>query len=396
MPIPTPFHERTAPLCQSMRWKDWSGYYGVCAYSTYAEREYFAIRHSAGLMDVSPLFKYEVTGPDAAAFLARVMVNDIPRMKVGSVSYTCWTDDEGKLLDDGTIARLDEQHFRVTAAEPSLHWFHRHQGGLDVVIEDSTARIGALSLQGPQARQILRHVTDTDMDDLGFFRLARGRFDGFEATITRTGYTGDLGYEIWVASDDAIPLWDVLMDAGLSFGMIPNGLDALDMTRVEAGFIMNGVDYSSANHCLIESRKSTPYEAGLGWTVHLQREPFIGQTQLRRENDQGPERCFVGLEIDWDEMEALFAAVGLPPELPGAAWRNPVPIYSHGGTQIGYATSGSWSPMLKKNLALGTVAASHGRIGEQLRIEMTVEHVRHQVKATVLDRPFFDPDRKRS
>ncbi|MCZ6684252.1 MAG: aminomethyltransferase family protein [Planctomycetota bacterium] len=396
MAIPTPFHARTSACCTSMRWKDWSGYHAVCFYDTYPEREYFAFRNSAGLIDVTPLFKYEVFGPDACGLLSRIMARDIGRLDIGQVAYCCWCNDAGKVLDDGTVSRLDDTHYRVTAAEPNLAWFHRNAGGRDVTIEESTEKIAALSLQGPNARDILKQVAGADVASLRFFRLMRSRIDGFDATITRTGYTGDLGYEIWVGNENALALWDALISAGREFGLLPAGLDALDMTRVEAGFLLNGIDYFSANHCLIESRMSTPYELGLGWTVHLDREPFNGQGALRAEKRRGPARRFVGLEIDWDETEALFAAHGLPPEVCGSAWRSAVPIYTPDGVHVGQATSGSWSPLLKKNLALATVGAPHGKIGEELRIEVTIEYVRTSVKATVLKKPFFDPPRKRA
>ena len=396
MPIPSPFHPSTAKCCKSMSWKDWAGYYAVCHYDTYPEREYFAFRNGAGLIDVTPLYKYEVYGSDAAAFLSRIMVKNIAKLELGQVTYCCWCDDQGKLLDDGTVWRLRENYFRATAAEPSLSWFQRNAHGFDVTIEDSTARIAAVSIQGPNSREILEQVTDADLEGLRFFRLTQAKIDGFDATITRTGYTGDLGFEIWVDNERAVALWDTLIAAGRTYGIEPAGLDALDICRVEAGFIMNGVDYFSANHCLIESRKSTPYESAMGWTVNLDREPFIGQAALQIEKNHGPARQFIGLEIDWDELQELFARHDLPPEICTCAWRTPVPVFTESGLQIGQATSGSWSPILKKNLALATVNSPHGRIGEELRIEVTVEYVRHRVKATVLKKPFYDPPRKRS
>ncbi len=378
-----------------MRWKDWAGYFAVCAFDTYPEREYFAFRNGAGMIDVTPLFKYEIHGPDAAPFLSRVMVKNVAKVKIGQVAYCCWCDHQGKLLDDGTVSRFDENQFRVTAAEPSLAWFHRNARGFDVTMEESTDKIAALSIQGPKSRDILKQVTDADLDALKFFRLTKATIDGFDATVTRTGYTGDLGYEVWVSNENAVPLWEALTAAGKTYGLEPAGLDALDVCRVEAGFIMNGVDYYSANHCLIESRKSTPYETGLGWTVNLDRDPFIGQAALRAEKANGVARRFVGLEIDWDAVQELFARHNLPPEICTSAWRSPVPVYSTSGSQIGQATSGSWSPLLKKNLALATLDAPHGRVGEELKIEVTVEYVRHKVKATVSKKPFFDPPRKR-
>lgn len=378
-----------------MRFKDWAGYYAVCAYDTYPEREYFAFRHAAGVIDVTPLFKYEVHGPDAEGLLCKVMTRNIAKLSVGQVAYCCWCDDDGRLLDDGTVSRLDDACYRVTAAEPNLSWFSRNARGLDVTIEDSTARIAALSIQGPSARDILKACSDANLDELRFFRLTRTRIDDVDVIITRTGYTGDLGYEVWVDSADALKLWDAVFEAGKPFGALPAGLDAMDVTRIEAGFVMNGVDYQSANHCMIKSRMSTPFEAGLGWTVHLKRDPFNGQSALRKEKQRGPKKRLVGLELDWDEYEALYAKHGLPPEVCSSAWRASIPIYAEGGRQVGYATSGAWSPTLKKNLALATLNAPYGELGETLRMEVTVEHVRHTVGATVAKRPFFDPQRKK-
>ncbi len=395
MPIPTPFHARTSALCTSYRWKEWAGYYAVCSYDTNPEREYLAYRHAAGLLDVTPLFKYEIKGRDAAALLARIMVRDVRKLKLGQVWYTCWCDDDGHALDDGTVTRLAEEHFRMTSAEPSLSWLDRNRRGFDVSIEDVSERIAAVALQGPSSRDILRRVCDADLDRLRYFRAAPTKIDGVAAVLTRTGYTGDLGYEIWVERDDALRLWDALLSAGKPHGIEPAGLDALDVTRVEAGFILGGVDYFSARDCLIESQKSSPYEIGLGAMVNLEREPFIGQEALRREVARGSEWAFVGIEIRWDELEKLYESFDLPPRLPGAAWRAAVPLYA-GSKQVGQATSGAWSPILKKNLALGMVHAAYGRPGTVLEIEHTIEYQRRRLTATVVDRPFFDPERKKA
>jgi aminomethyltransferase len=396
VPVPTPFHPRTSELCTSLRYKDWAGYYAVCSYDTYPEREYFALRHAAGLIDVTPLYKFEVHGPDAAAFLSRLMVRNIEKLKIGQVGYCCWCDGEGKVIDDGTVARFDETHFRVTSNWPSVAWFGRFSRGFDVEIEDSTHRIGALAVQGPFSRDILRCVSETDISGLGFFRQTRSRIEGIDVDISRTGYTGDLGYEIWVDAANALPVYDAVMTAGKNYGLIPAGLDAMDVTRIEAGYLLNGIDYFNANHCVIESRKSTPYELGFGWMVKLKRGPFNGREALAAEKARGPEKLLVGLHIDWDEHAALFARRGLPPEISTTPWRTPVPVYDEGGEQVGYANSGSWSPVLKKNLALATVKAEHGQTGTRLRFEVTVEYERRTVAATVVDKPFFDPERKRA
>ncbi len=396
MPIPTPFHSRTSKLCTSNYWKGWAGYYTVTSYGISHEPEYLAIRHAAGVIDVTPLFKYEIHGPDAAEYLARATVKDVRKLKVGRVTYLCWCDDEGKLVDDGTISCLDENYFRLTAAEPMLSWLDRLARGYDVQIEDSSDRIAVLSLQGPTSRDILKQIVDADMDALRFFGVVRCRIDGIDGWVSRTGYTGDLGYEIWVGNDDAEKLYDTLMAAGGPYGIRAAGLDAMDVTRIEAGFIMNGVDYFSAHHCLIEPRKTSPYELGLGWTVQLDREPFVGQTALKKEKEQGSPRLLVGLDIDWAEVEAVFDLYGLPPELPASAWRDGRPVYDENGQWIGQATSGVWSPTLKQNLALAQVEAAFAKVGTQLRIEVTAEYRRHQVTATVVETPFFNPPRKRS
>lgn len=396
MSIATPFHPRTSALCTSLLWKDWAGYHAVRSYDTTHDREYFAFRHAAGMIDVTPLYKYDVHGPDAAAFLSRVMVRNVAKLKQHQVAYLCWCDDEGKVIDDGTVSRLDETYFRVTSAEPALHWFVRHARGYDVTIEDTSRRMAALSIQGPNARDVVAAACGGDTAGLRFFRLTKTRMDGAEVVVSRTGYTGDLGYEVWSSSEDALTVWDAIVAAGRPYGLQPAGLDAMDVTRVEAGFILNGVDYFSALHCMIEPRKSTPYELALGWTVHLKRDAFIGRESLVREKQSGPRRAFVGLDIDWDEHEALFRRHGLPPEVHPGAWRAAVPVYDRGGSFIGQATSGAWSPILKKNLALATVRAEFSEPGTEVRFEVTVEYERRTVRATVVPKPFFDPERKRA
>jgi aminomethyltransferase len=396
MPIGTPFHPRTSELCTSLFYKDWAGYYTVCSYDTCHEREYYALRNAAGLIDVSPLFKYEVYGKDAAAFLSRVMAKDVNKLGVGRCAYLCWCDDKGKVLDDGTVSRLDDTYFRVTAAEPTLSWLIRQSRRFDVTIEDSTDRIGTLSLQGPTSRDILKNICDADLDALRYFGLTKAKLDGVDVIISRTGFTGDLGYEIWIDREQAIKVYDAIMAGGRDYRIQPVGLDAMDVTRIEAGYIMNGVDYFSANGCSIESRKSSPYEIGLGWTVDLDRDPFIGQEALKDEKANGSAWATVGLVYDWPAFERLFAEFGLPPQLPGGAWRTPVPVYNKKGVQVGQGTSGAWSALLKDNLALATVKSAYAEPGTALQIEVTVEYERRRVPAIVIQTPFFDPPRKKA
>lgn len=395
MPCPTPFHPRTSELCTSYRWKEWAGYYAVCSYDVHHEPEYFAFRHAAGLIDVSPLFKYRVTGRDSAAYLSWVMVRDIGRLRRGRMTYTCLCDTQGKIIDDGTVARLADNEYRVTTGSPSLRWLQRMATGFEVEIVEESQQIAALALQGPTSRQILAQVTDVDLDKLRFFGIREGKLADHSVQVSRTGYTGDLGYEVWMDRDDALGVWEALIDAGSSYGLLPVGLDALDMTRVEAGFVLQDIDYYSALRTRVESRKSSPYELGLGWTIDLNRDPFVGRDALAREKEQGSRWAFVGLDIDWEELESLYEAEGLPPALCASAWRGGIPVFE-GVRQVGQATSGVWSPILKKNLALASVEARHARVGTRLKIEQTVEYRRHLVTATVVETPFFDPERKKA
>ena len=398
MPIQTPFFPRTSALCKSMNWKEWSGYYAVSSYETLHDSEYFAFRYSAGLLDITPLYKYSVKGPDAAAFISRIVVKNINKLGMGRVSYCCWCTDDGKVVDDGTVMRRSEHEFFVTSAEPSYSWFSRFLRGYDVELEDISEQIAGLALQGPTSRDILKHVCDADLDDFKFFSTRLARADGYDIYVSRTGYTGDLGYEIWVENKHALKIWDAIISAGKNYDIRPAGLDALDVTRVEAGLILKDVDYYNALHALIEDRKSSPYEISLGWTVNLNREPFNGQAALKMEKEKGSKWAIVGLDIDWSQIESLYNRHGLPPEIGNRAWRGSIPIYTGKDkkTQVGYATSGTWSPILKKNIAIATVEKKHNMIGNKLQIEMTVEHKRFTVSAIVSKPQFFNPERKTS
>ncbi len=389
----TPFHERTSALCVSHAWRRWAGYVVASSYELSHEREYHSIRAAAALFDVSPLYKYLVKGRDAARLLDRVVTRNVLRSQVGQVLYTPWCDAEGKVIDDGTVARLDEMSFRVTAAEPNLRWLEANALGLDASIEDASASIAALSLQGPASLSILKGLGE--IPALKYFRLAQTSLRGIPATVTRTGYTGDLGYEIWVSAENALALWDALIDAGAPYGLQPAGMLALDVARIEAGLMLIDVDYVPANKALIESQKSSPYELDLGWAVNLDKEHFVGRQALAAEKARGPQWQFVGVEIGWEGLERLYAGLGLATRLPPTAWRTSVPIYS-GLEQAGYATSGGWSPLLKKYIALAHLRAPWAKPGTQLDIEVTVEHRRRRAAARVVKKPFFDPERKRA
>jgi len=395
----SPFHSRTAPLVRAQTWRRWAGYQMASAYDPHPDREYAAIRNAAALLDVSPLYKYRLTGRDASRLLDRMITRDMTKLAVKQVYYTPWCDAAGKVIDDGTVSRLSETTYRLTSADSSLRWLHMNAVGMEVAIEDLSERLGALSLQGPLARAILEQVSPADLGALKYFRLVETTIRNVPVTISRTGYTGDLGYEIWVEAPEAGALWDALIGAGRPYGITPAGVWALDVARIEAGLIMLDVDYFSSHHALIEARKSSPFEINLGWAVSAAKGPFNGRRALAAERARGPAWGFVGLEVDWSSFERLFAAHRLPPQLSNIAWRSSAPVYQTGGqagAQAGYATSGCWSPLLKKSLALTHLRAPHFAPGTAVELEITVEHRRERARATVCKLPFFDPERKKA
>jgi aminomethyltransferase len=393
MPVGTVFHPRTFALCESLNYRDWSGYYAVSTYEPHHEHEYNAIRNAAGLIDISPLFKYLVRGRDAARLVDRIITRDVRKMTSGQVWYTPWCDEAGKVIDDGTVSRLGEQLFRWTAADPSLRWLRLNAAGLDVDVEDISERTAALALQGPTSAQILRAAAEADIETLRYFRVTSGRIGRVPVDISRTGYTGDLGYEIWMPAESALDVWDTLMRAGAPFDIKPVGMLALDVSRVEAGLLLIDVDFNSSRKALIESQKYSPFEMGLGRLVNLDKAPFVGRTALVDEERGGPARMVVGLQIDWTEVEALYDRFGLAPVAPAAASRVAVPVM-HQGQQVGRATTTAWSPTLKRLIALATVDAPFLAVGTRLQVEMTVEATRHYVSAAVVKTPFFNPPRK--
>ena len=391
----TPLHARTAPLVRAQTWRRWAGFQVASAYEPHPDREYAAIRNAAGLLDVSPLHKYMITGRDAARLLDRMVTRDVTKLAVGQVFYTPWCDVHGKVIDDGTISRLDESTYRLTSAEPNLRWLSMNAVGLEVRIEDVSERIASLALQGPTSRAILQQVSPADFSALKYFRLVHTAINGIPVTISRTGYTGDLGYEIWIERDRAISVWDALMTSGDGYGITPAGIWALDLARIEAGLVMLDVDYVSSHHALIPDQKSSPFELNLAWTVSDNKGPYNGRQILRTEKKRGPAWNFVGVEVSWTSLERLYAERGLPPALPTVAWRGSMPIVVD-GRQAGYATSGCWSPLLKKYLALAHVRAPYFAPGTDLDIELTIEHRRKPVAATARKLPFFDPPRKKA
>jgi aminomethyltransferase len=393
VPVASAFHARTHELCESLNYRDWAGYYAVSAYETHHEHEYNAIRNACAIIDISPLFKYRVSGPDATRLVDRVITRDAKKMAIGQVYYTPWCDEEGQVIDDGTVTRVADQTYRWTAADPNLRWITENASGLDVSVDDITEEIAALALQGPTSARLLRRVADAPLEALKYFRATRGTIAGVPVDISRTGYTGDLGYEIWMPWRDALTVWDAIASAGEAFDLHPTGMLALDVARIEAGLLLIDVDFHSSRKAMIDAQKYSPFELGLARLVELGKGRFVGRAALTAEHRRGPRRQIVGLEVDWTDVEKLHEAVGLPPTAPATASRIAVPVYKD-RKQVGRATSTTWSTTLKKLIALATIDAPHHALGSRLELEITVEAVRHTAAATVVKTPFLNPPRK--
>ena len=394
--VGTAFYSRAAALNRKQQWREWSGYFAASAYDDSHEIEYNAIREAAALIDVSPLYKYLVSGPDAQRLVDRVITRDATKLAVGRVYYTSWCNEDGRVVDDGTVGRLDEQTYRWTAADPSLRWFRMNARGLDVEIEDVSERVAALAVQGPLSRHLLEAVTEAGWGDLRYFGRRAGRVGSIDVDVSRTGYTGDLGYEVWVDRESALEVWDAFVRAGDAYGARPAGMLALDVTRIEAGLILIEVDFDSVRRALIPEQSFSPFELGiLGHFVDFAKEAeFVGRPALEREQERGgPPRRLVGLQLDWEPLQELYEAQGLTPAMEQTASRVPVPVYRR-GRQVGKATSTTWSPILKQVIALASVGAEHSDVGTTLEVEWTVEARRSRTPAAVVELPFFNPERK--
>ncbi|HXT70356.1 MAG TPA: aminomethyltransferase family protein [Vicinamibacterales bacterium] len=393
MPVGTPFHDRTFPLCESLSYRDWAGFYAPSSYEPLHEHEYNAIRNAAALIDVSPLFKYDLSGRDVVTLVNRVITRDAGRMGPGQVIYAPWCDEHGRILDDGLVMRADERAFHWTAADPNLRWLRQNAAGLDVQIDDVSERVAALSIQGPTSAGVLRAIAEADIDALKYFHLTPAVIAGKEVEITRTGYTGDLGYEVWMAREDAGLIWDTLISGGTPFGIRPTGLLALDVSRIEAGLLLTDVDFFSSRKALTTSQYYTPFELGFDRLVDLHKPQFIGRDALVSQKRAGVPRRVVGLAVEWTDVESLYCAVGLPPLAVATASRVAVPVFA-GTRQVGRMTSSTWSPVLKQMIGLATIESSFTGPATEVEIEHTVDVVRHRVRATVVPTPFFNPKRK--
>jgi glycine cleavage system T protein (aminomethyltransferase) len=395
--IGTAFYPRQQELNRKQVWGEWSGYISAQVYADFHDIEYAAIRDAAAVIDTSPLYKYLVRGRDARTLLDRVMTRDIAKLQVDQVAYTPWCDDDGKVLDDGTVTRLADDEYRITAADPCYRWFALNASGLDVEIEDVSEALAALALQGKLSREVLEAATREDLSDLRYFRHRRTTIAGVDVSVTRTGYTGDRGYELWIPAGDALTVWDAVFAAGWPFGIHAAGIRAMDVARVEAGLILIEAEYTSALHATAPEQNYSPFEIGLGRLVELGKATeFTGRRALVAEHAAGgPARRLVGLELDWAGIEGMFAKHGLAPLISPFVERAPVPVYKE-GRQIGRATSLTWGTTIKKMVCFGSVAQAHEKLGTRVSVEYSVEGERGKVGATVVPLPFLDLERKRT
>jgi aminomethyltransferase len=395
--VGTAFYPRQKELNVKEIWGEWAGYFAPAVYADFHDIEYAAIREAAAVIDTSPLYKYLVRGSDAVRLLDRVLTRDASKIQVDQVIYTPWCDEEGKVLDDGTVTRLGHDEFRITAADPCHRWFRMNATGLDVEVQDVSEQLGALALQGKFSREVLEAATGEDWGAVRYFRHKRSAIGGVDVSVTRTGYTGDRGYEIWIPVADGVAVWDALFAAGRPFGIRPAGIRALDLARVEAGLILIEADYTSARHAISPEQTYSPFEIGLGRLVDFGKAAeFNGKRALLAEQKAGgPARRLVGLELEWAGIERMFAKHGLASMISPFVDRSPVPVYKE-GRQVGRATSITWGTTIKKMVGFGSVDKALEKVGSRVSVEYSVEGERGKVAATVVPLPFLHLPRKRT
>jgi glycine cleavage system T protein (aminomethyltransferase) len=403
MVLTTPFHPRLSQLNTTGLYGHWSGYLSTLRYDLSAKHEYFGIRNSAGVFDTSPLYKYWIRGRDAESFLAGVMSRDVRSCRPGRAQYTVWCDDAGYVLEDGVLFRHGESEFLLTCARPNFGYFADLIGRLEVQLEDVTADFGILAVQGPRSRDILARLTP-EVSGLPFFALTPATIGAAAVTISRTGYTGDLGFEVFVRADDAIAVLDAVLAAGVPYGLRPFGEDALLMARIEAGLVLIDVDFSSSRFAYTDQQRVTPIELGLGWMlrgIDADDRPFIGRNALRREiAEQRSRWSTVGLVLDWQDWNRLHAEAGLIAPKHEQPLAHECMVYENrheetgSSRRAGYATSLMYSPVLQKHIAIARLRPALGTVGTRVFVEVTIDHENRTVAAEVAKLPLFNPERK--
>ena len=379
--LKTPFYKRLAALDSVNRWHEWKGY-TVPDELFCEDMEYFAIRNATGVFDLTPMTKYRVDGTDSLAYVDRLVTRDMHKVAPGRVAYAVWCNDQGQVIDDGTIFHLREGEYRLCCQERHSEWFLDAATGFDVTVSEETADVAALAVQGPTSFSILSRA-GLDLVDLKPFGLTHLDFDGAELMVSRTGFTGDLGYELWIEPAKALALWDAIFEAGAITGIRAIGTNALDLARIEAGFIMAYEDFLPADETVRTGRSRSPFELGLDWLVDFKKPVFNGRRALAEEMRNGSKWRFVRLDIEGNKP-AHNAYIFAKEKRNKAA--------------IGHVTSAAWSPVCKQNIALGTVEMPHGATGDTVWVEIYYQREmrwsRVMAPAKVVDRPFWFPKRR--
>ncbi len=393
----TPFHERTAALNSTGLWEHWSGHLAVAKYQLSEKAEYVSVRNAAGMFDVSPLFKYRFSGPGAERFLAGVMARDPRALRPGDAHYALWCDDRGYVVEDGVLLRHAPDEFILTAAEPNLAYFADLRGPRDQVqIEDVSDDWAVLALQGPRSRMLLERL-DPSIGALPYFGHADAGMGGRTVHVSRTGYTGDLGYEIWCRAEDALAVWDAAWEATRGYGVVPFGLQALDMTRIEAGLLLLDTDFMSSRFAWTDHDRATPFELGLGWTMRGlgDERVFIGRDALRREQAEGTSRFrTTGLLVDYADWNRVHDEAGLLPPMDHVPVRAEQYLYDDDGAQLGFVTSFMYSPVLQRHIGIARVPAASAASGAKVNLEIPVNHRYVHVAAQTARLPLYNPQRK--
>ena len=377
--LETPFHERTYEACYNNDWYRWAGYKIAREYSN-TELEYTAMRNTAGVLDITPMHKYDIKGADAIKFVDKLVTRNVTEIKSGQVMYIIWCNEDGNVIDDGTVFCFDSNHLRIFCAERNLNWFSDTAIGFDVEVEDVSDTIAALAFQGPLSCKILNLLNVKNIENLKPFYFDDFDLNGCKVTISRTGFSGDLGYEIWCKNEDAISVWDSLFKFNRDYKVLPAGMNALEMVRVEAGFIQPNADFMSAEQALRPNRMRNPYELGMGWLVDLNKNYFTGKKNLVNLKKKTLTKKLVGLDIQGDKP-----AIGSV-------------LYDKNKKEIGIVTAGMWSPSLKSNIAFGYVDKDHMKIGSKVFAEIyhpeELEYKKIWAECSVVKKQFFNPPRR--
>ena len=382
-------------LNQTGLWEHWAGYLSAKQYHPSEKLEYFAVRTTAGVYDTSPLFKYRIHGKDAERFLSGVLARDIGTCSPGQAQYTIWCDDEGYVVEDGMIFRSSDAEFMLTAAEPNHAYFEDLIGHAAVEVEDVSEQIASFAFQGPRSKTILSSVAD--IDGLRPFDLTQTRIGGSPVTVSRTGFTGDLGYEVWVPVDDALEVWDTVFEASEGHGVLPIGETALVMTRIEAGLLLIEADFSSSRYAWTDGGRSTPLELGLGWMfryINKDDRPFIGRQAILRELADGPRWNLVGLELDWQAWDETYRRAGYVPPKDHTPLAEETVLWDKDENRVGFATSFMYSPMLQRHIAIAQVVPGLSAVGSKVEYEVTIDHELKYIPAAVRTMPFYAPAHK--